>query len=40
MSRAGFALLREQPQPAADRFLLVFGKSGLSTSRPIADPRQ
>jgi predicted methyltransferase len=27
MAEAGFALLREMPQPAKDRFLLVFGKS-------------
>jgi hypothetical protein len=26
MADAGFQLLREEPQPAPDRFLLVFGK--------------
>ena len=27
MNQAGFALLREAPRPANDRFLLVFGKA-------------
>ncbi len=36
MSRAGFALVREAPRPTADRFLLVFRKTG--ETKPSASP--
>ena len=38
MAEAGFFLWAEGPRPAADRFLLVFGKTKPEQVRPEADP--